>query len=142
MKNILVGVDGSDSSKKAARWAVELARQTGAKLTLMPVLETPHVLPFGPLEAYAVTSTPTTPETLDKARAMLAALPHELPPGRVECVVEIGRPAEVLLDRATAMGSDQIILGARGLGMARRWLLGSVSDRVLHHAECPVTVVR
>ena len=56
--------------------------------------------------------------------------------------VEIGPVADTIVDTANHLGVDLIVVGARGLGPGRRFLLGSVSDRVVHHSSCPVTVWR
>ena len=50
--------------------------------------------------------------------------------------------ADTIVDTAAKLGVDLIVVGARGLGPGRRFLLGSISDRVVHHAGCPVTVWR
>jgi nucleotide-binding universal stress UspA family protein len=141
MKHILVGIDGSEASKKAAQIALELAKSSGAKLTLMLVLEPPHVVGLSVLDAYAVTKVQMPPEAIAEAKRVLDDIARALP-AQVDCVVEIGRPADTLLDKAAELRVDHLVVGARGRTAAGRWLLGSVSDRVVHHAHCPVTVVR
>jgi nucleotide-binding universal stress UspA family protein len=142
MKHILVAVDGSDGSKGAAHWAARLAARADAKLTLLLVLDPPHVVSIAPLEAFAVTKGKTPPESIAKAKEVLARIQHELPAGQADTLVEIGRPADVILETAQKLGVDHLVVGARGLNAGERWLVGSVSDRVVHHAHCPVTVVR
>jgi nucleotide-binding universal stress UspA family protein len=83
-----------------------------------------------------------TPATLAAARQALENIQHELPAGQVDALVEIGRAAETIITRATSVGADHVVVGARGGGAGKHWLMGSVSDRVVHHAHCPVTVVR
>jgi nucleotide-binding universal stress UspA family protein len=142
MNHLLAAVDGSDGSRRAAHWAAELARRTDAKLTLLLVLEPAHLVPFVPLEAFAVTKPAATPEAVAKATAFLDEVKRDLPQGQADEVVEIGRPADVILAWAQREGVDHVVLGARGVHSGGRWSLGSVSDRVVHHAHCPVTVVR
>ena len=60
----------------------------------------------------------------------------------VDLVPRAGDPATAILDAADESDSDLIVMGTRGLGTAERWLIGSVSDKVLHHAHCSVLVAR
>jgi len=60
----------------------------------------------------------------------------------VEETVVPGSPAEAIIDHADEAGDPLIVIGSRGLSGLREMMLGSVSHRVLHHANCPVTVVR
>lgn len=140
VQKIIAALDGSESSKKAAQFASDLARSTGARLVLLSVLEQPTLVPFGPLDAYAF-GKKEAEEQLTNVRAMLDSISHELPPERVEKRVEFGVPADVIVDQADLLGADLIVLGSRGHTPAQRFLLGSVSDRVVHHARVPVTVV-
>ena len=143
LKHILVGVDGSEGSRKALAFAQDLASQAGARLTLLAVLELPTVLPFAPMESYAVLPNEhQNEEYMRRLREELdrAAVPG-IPPERIDRRVETGRPAEVLCKQAEALGADLLVVGARGAGTVARLLVGSVSDRVVHHARRPVTVV-
>lgn len=141
LKHILVAVDGSQSARKAAKFAHDLASLTKAKLTLLFVLDSPTMLPLAPFDSVGIVGRPPGPEELEAANAMLAEVARDLPSAQVEKRVEIGNPAQVIVEQAEKTGADHLVLGARGLGAAGRWLLGSVSDRVLHHAKIPVTVV-
>jgi len=142
ISHILIGVDGSPSSRHAAHYGLSLAEQTNAKVTLLFVLETPPVIPIGPLCAYVMTAPPRTEEDLQRARAELAELAKERPQITTDARVELGHPADVLCEVAGKLGVDLLLVGARGLATGARFLLGSVSDRVVHHAPCPVLVVR
>ncbi|MCI0569223.1 MAG: universal stress protein [Myxococcaceae bacterium] len=141
LKHILVAVDGSEGSHKALAFAASLAKSLGAKLTLLAVLEPPVMLPFAPMESFAVVPT-ISQEHLEAMRKMLreaAAGAAQMP---VDEVVEVGRPSEVICQQAKALGADLIVMGARGTGAhGARWLVGSVSDRVIHTCERPVTIV-
>lgn len=138
---ILVALDGSEGSKKAANFAIDLARATGAKLVLLSVLEQPTLVPFGPLDAYAF-GHKEADRQVGEIRTMLDSISHDLPADRVERRVEFGIPADVICEQAEKIGVDLVVIGSRGHTPTQRLLLGSVSDRVVHHARVPVTVVR
>ena len=142
IKNILVGVDGSKASIDACHFAMGIAEQTKAQLTFLFVIETPQVIPVGPLSGYVTTSAPRSEEEVKKAEAVVNQLAHERPALNVKSRVEFGVPEDVICDLAGTMGADLVVVGARGHNAAQRLFLGSVSDRVVHHAPCPVTVVR
>lgn len=142
LEHILVAVDGSGPSRHAARYALSLARQTKAKVTLLAVLPPPEVVPLGPLSGYAVVSPAISKEEVHKVEARLEEIAAEHRDVPVTKVVEMGPVADTIIDTAHHKGVDLIVMGARGLGPGRRFLLGSVSDRVVHHAHCPVTVWR
>ena len=141
IKHILVAIDGSDSSRKAARFAHDLAQQTNARISLLFVLEPPRMLAFGFLDSELISGSQRSPEELEAVRRMLDEVAADLPKAQVEKIVEIGRPADTIVAQADALGADHIVIGARGLNPGGKWLLGSVSDRVVQHAGRPVTVV-
>jgi len=141
IQHILVAIDGSGPSRHAARFAMNLARQVSAKVTLLTVLPQPRLIPMGPLGTSISTSAPGELE-ISKLREQLDAIAAESPAVKPDRVVELGSPAETIIDWASHHGVDLIVLGAHGHGAARRFLLGSVSDRVVQNAHCPVTVWR
>jgi nucleotide-binding universal stress UspA family protein len=141
VRHVLVAVDGSENSRKAAAFARELARDVGGKLTVLYVLEPPPVVVVGFPEVYGMTNRQPTQEELDTVRKMLDEVSEGMPPERCEKVIEYGVAAQTILDQCEARKVDLLVIGARGLGPVGRWLLGSVSDRVVHHAKFPVTVV-
>ena len=142
LKHIVVGVDGSAPSRHAARYAQGLAEQTGSKLTVVFVTEAPQILPIGPLGGYVATSKPPSAAELSAIEALLNDIAAERPNVVTEKRVEIGSPADTLCQVASHTQADMVVVGARGMGATARVLLGSVSDRVVHHAPCPVLVVR
>jgi len=142
VKHILVGVDGSKESVEAARFAQGLAEQTQAKLTYVLVIEPPQMIPVGPLSGYVMTATAKTDADLEKTHAFLDSLKAARPELASASRVEFGRPAEMLCQTASSLGADLIVVGARGHNAGVRLLLGTTSDRVVHHAPCPVLVVR
>jgi len=137
---ILVGHDGSECAQHALRWAGELARRADMDL---------HVL-----RAWSMTSAPRpaswspgyVPPMEDWAGAVLEELTKQVtaarldPAVRISCHVVHRSPAKGLIE--TAKGADLLVVGARGRGGFGGLLLGSVSDQCVHHAPCPVTVIR
>ena len=142
VKNILVAVDGSKPSVDACHFAMGLAEQTDARLTFLFVIETPQVIPVGPLSGYVTTSPARSQEDVKKAEAIVELIAKERPGLKVSTRVELGQPVEAICEIARTMAADLVVVGARGHNAAQRFLLGSVSDRVVHHAPCPVLVVR
>jgi nucleotide-binding universal stress UspA family protein len=141
VRHVMVAVDGSENSRKAAGFGRELARDVGGKLTLLYILEPPPVVVVGFPEVYGMTNRQPTQEELDAVRKMLDDVADGMPADRVEKVIEYGVAAQTILDQCDSRKVDLLVIGARGLGPMGRWLLGSVSDRVVHHSKCPVTVV-
>jgi nucleotide-binding universal stress UspA family protein len=142
IKNILVGVDGSKPSVQACHYAMDLASQTQAQLTFLFVIETPQVIPVGPLSGYVTTAPARSEEEVKKAEAIVEQVAKERPGMKVTTRVELGDPVDTICEVAKSMKADLVVVGARGHNAAQRFLLGSVSDRVVHHASCPVLVVR
>lgn len=142
VKHILVGVDGSKPSVDACHYAMDLAAQTQAQLTFLFVIETPQVIPVGPLSGYVTTSAARSEDDVKKAEALVEQIAHERQGLKVTTRVELGEPVDTLCEQAKNLGADLVVVGARGHSAAERFLLGSVSDRVVHHAPCPVLVVR
>lgn len=132
---IVVGVDGSDSSKAALRWAVRQARLTGARV------EAVHAWQY-PTTAYGWAVTETNVESVARLRLeeMIAGAAGPDADVEVQPVVQQGHPAQVLLD--AARGAELLVVGNRGHGGFAGALLGSVGQHVVQHAACPVVVVR
>jgi nucleotide-binding universal stress UspA family protein len=142
LKHVLIGVDGSPASRHAAHTALSLATQTHATATLVYVLEVPHVVPVGPLSGYLTTAKPRTEADVQHAREELSELAREYPEVHTDRRVELGHAAETLCELANTLAVDLLVVGARGLGGGAKLLLGSVSDKLVHQAPCPVMVVR
>jgi nucleotide-binding universal stress UspA family protein len=134
IRKILVGFDGSKSARHALTFARDMAAQTGAKITLLSVLEPPMAV-----DGYV--NLAQQPAALETVQKVLDEATTGLPAGLVDKRVEVGGVAEVLCEQARQLEVDLIVVGARGLSAGGRWLLGSVSDRVVHHAGRPVTVI-
>jgi nucleotide-binding universal stress UspA family protein len=140
--SILVPVDFSGCSSAAVDTALDLARLTGARLTLVNAYGVPVTwLPDG--GAYV----PTRPELAELERTALG----ELEPVRrrlaeagvaVEARAVEGPPAETIVQAAREAGADLIVMGTHGRTGLKHLLLGSVAERVLRTAACPVLTVR
>jgi nucleotide-binding universal stress UspA family protein len=136
IRTILLATDLTPPSAEATSRAIDLASKLGARLLIVNVLEK-HRLSGG-----------GSHERVDQARSEREAL-------LVEAVREArgvgvtaeflawdGDPGSSIVSAAEAEHADLVIVGTRGRGGAERMLLGSVSDHVVHHADCPVLVVR
>jgi nucleotide-binding universal stress UspA family protein len=143
-KSIVVGTDGSDTATQAVRQAVDLARSVGATLELVSAYE--------PVPAQRLSQERReAPEDLQ-----WAINPREDVDATLEAAAEVARqanvpvtvyprqgdPADAILDVAEERGADLIVVGNKGMTGARRFLLGSVPNKVSHHAPCSVLIIR
>lgn len=131
---IVVGVDGSEPSKEALRWAARQARITGSTLHVVAAWEWPVSWGWSP--PYPANFDPER----DTRQALETTVEEVL--GRdidVRMMVREGRPAPVLLDAAA--NAELLVVGSRGRGEFAGMVLGSVSEHCVHHASCPVVVV-
>jgi nucleotide-binding universal stress UspA family protein len=133
MKRIVVGVDGSEDSIQAVAFAGRLAKETGACLTVVYVQHLPVV---GPPE---LERNHRMAERRVARRVVKALMPLSVP---WDLEVGGGDVAEEVQRVARERGADLIVVGTRGHGPVGRLLGGSVSTRVVHHADRPVLVVR
>ncbi len=143
-RSIVVGTDGSDTARQAVRQATELARSVGARIELVSAYE-----PVS--DARLREESIHVPEDLqwminprEDVQAMLEEAAAEIRAGGVEVEVfaRQGDPADAILDVAEERGSDLIVLGNKGMTGAKRFLLGSVPNKVSHHAPCSVLIIR
>lgn len=134
---ILVAVDGSIFSKKAFESSIFLSKKCNSKLDIV------HVIPceFG---GDSATTSELIDELKTKGEVMLEECKSEAVKNHisVELRVESGDPAQVIIEITNNRNYDLIILGTRGKSMFQELLLGSVALKVMHHARCPVMVVR
>jgi nucleotide-binding universal stress UspA family protein len=138
-RTIVVGVDGSPSSRKALTWAAAEAAVHGASLTVVNVWE--HTL-LPPAGSVSVSEHYVPDPSQRTAEDLVQVIKEELgddPPVRVQPEVRQGRPAKVLIDESA--GADLLVVGERGHGGFAGLVLGSVSNHVAAYAKCPVTVV-
>ena len=127
IKKILVPVDGSDASKRAFKMAVDVAKVHGAELIVTCIADVSEA-------AYPIMGV-----TLDKngfinikakAERLLAALKEEIP---------IELDYEEIVEQ---QGIDMVVIGNSGKGAVSSFVMGSVSQYVIHHVKCPVLVVK
>ena len=142
-KRILVATDLSDTSERALAAAVELAREHDAVLRIVHVVSDLSTEPWA-VEAYGVDFDALMAEVCSRARGDLAALVTGITPplADVRAQVLVGKPAVEILRDAASTRADLLVLGSHGRGPVRRAFLGSVADRVLREAGCPVLIVR
>ena len=142
--SIVVGTDGSDTATQAVRQATELARALGARIELVSAYETVS-------DARLREQSIVVPEDLhwminprEDVLATLEAAAGEIRAAGVDVEVfaRQGDPADAILDVAEERGSDLIVLGNKGMTGAKRFLLGSVPNKVSHHAPCSVLIIR
>ncbi len=143
-RSIVVGTDGSETAGKAVEAAVELAGLTGAKLELVSAYEP---VPSQRLRVEA-RQVPADLQWMVNPRADVDATLAEAAERVAAAGVESrtyareGDPADAILDVAEELGSDLIVLGNKGMTGAKRFLLGSVPNKVSHHAPCSVMIIR
>ena len=134
---ILVAYDGSESAHRALDQAAELAQSNGAEVSVVSVAE--------PLAQFGRAGAMLVPEEEQERLHELADAKKALTErglSSAQVVERKGDAAEMIIDEAEKEDTDMIVMGTRGLNGAQRWLLGSVSSRVVQHAPCNVLVVR
>lgn len=137
--NILLAVDGSDHSMRAACQAGELARALKSQIVRIVVAFEPIPDYFGePNMQQAIDARLQEANAiLQKAQAALGETPFEVHTELIE-----GSPAEAIIEIARTRTSAVIIMGSRGLSGIAEMMLGSTSHKVVSHAPCPVLIVR
>lgn len=145
-KKILVAIDGSPQSDKAAEEAVRLAAQSGTKLRsqiyavlVLPSLKPPSFTDFFP--AKPPTEEPDWQEKRDRLFYVVEKSASEAGV-TLESLILYGDPAEELMYFAKEKSCDVIVIGSSGKGMVKRTVLGSVSTKVALQAQCSVYIVR
>ena len=142
--SMVVGTDGSETAQEAVRQASDLAKRLDAKVHLVSAYEP---VPEGRLRE----ERQQVPDDLqwmvnprEDVEATLAAAAGEIRAAGVEVEVfpRQGDPADAILDVAEERGSDLIVIGNKGMTGAKRFLLGSVPNKVSHHAPCSVLIIR
>ena len=138
VSSILVPLDFSDSSGKALKYAVALATQFGSKIVPMYVVELPDVVGMTQL----LLDDDETQEAL-KSKLLKFARKASVPSTMIDHpLVRKGRAYREIIDGAQTLHSDLIIISTHGYSGVNRMLLGSVTERVVREAPCPVLVVR
>jgi nucleotide-binding universal stress UspA family protein len=138
---ILLATDGSKEAELAATTAAELSKRTDSELHIIHVGEVPLVYHPERHGGYHVEYE----KAESQARELLEAQVEKMKEAGVtvaQAHLKMGRADEEIVELAESMGVGLIVMGTRGHGRIRRALMGSVSESVVRHAHCPVTIVR
>lgn len=141
MNTIVLATDGSPSAARATTKAIELAQATGAPLHVVTAWSIP-------ISAYGYAPLVVVPEVesaeREKGEQALARVVEQASAAGVEATSSLreGEPVEEICAAARELDAFLVVVGAHGWGAVRRLVFGSVSTGVLHHAPCPVLVVR
>jgi nucleotide-binding universal stress UspA family protein len=139
--HVLVGTDGSPSARIAVRHAARLAKLSGARLTVASAYTRsgPGSGPMlAPDDEWLATDAAAAQDHVVEAQQLARGEGV----GNVHCRTEAGDPASVLLDLSAQVNADAIVVGSRGMATRSRFILGSVPNRISHHAHCDVVIVR
>jgi nucleotide-binding universal stress UspA family protein len=147
ISKILVTIDGSKVAQKAAKYAVDLAKQTGATLTLLSVIDRRFIIE----QAVSASASPThLKESVEdylkqSAQAATDAIVTLCKQNRIQCkaVIRTGHPVEEIVNEATKSKADLIVMGSHGKSALKAVVLGSVTYGVMHKdTKIPVLIVR
>lgn len=143
-RSIVVGTDGSETADKAVDAAIELAQLSGAALELVSAYE-----PVSNQQPrHAARELPAGMEWMIHRRAEVDATLHHAAQRAAASGVRAsqhareGDAADAILDVAEELGADLIVVGNKGMTGAKRFLLGSVPNKISHHAPCAVMIIR
>jgi nucleotide-binding universal stress UspA family protein len=142
---IVVGTDGSETATEAVRQASELASIANARLDIVSAYEP---IPRQRLQEESREAPGDVQyefgerEDVNLALEASSADAHKAGVGEVQTHAREGDPADAILDVAEEIKADLIVVGNKGMTGARRFLLGSVPNKVSHHAPCSVIIVR
>jgi nucleotide-binding universal stress UspA family protein len=141
LKDVVVGYDGSEEAERAVDAAAGIASRHGARLHLVAVT-------YPPDRWWGVMGAPPVGDEVVEGmqrtqREMLSKAVAGRDLGEVETVeiTELGHPATELTRYCEKVDAGLLVVGRRGAGMMERLLLGSVADRLAHHAPCPLLIV-
>jgi len=138
VKHIVVGVDGSQASRLAARWAIDQARETGAVLEAVHAWSAPEMGP-NRIAAALASPHPLEQEARRELRDVLDQLDERGLVVPITTRVTCGDATSTLL--RASRDADLVVVGRRGLSGHQGGRLGTVSGRLIHEAACPVVVV-
>ena len=149
MNKILVAVDGSPLSKKAAAEALELAKKFGAKMMLISVAEVEPEITYTELGVTVPVEYINMRDSLVKIKEESAGKMLDAIIGSMDCtgvsidkVIKIGIPAHEIVEYTESEKVDLVVLGHRGLNPLKRLFVGSVAKRVIEDAACSVMIVK
>ena len=142
--SIVVGTDGSDTAKEAVRQATEMAQSLGASIHLVSAFEPVSNQRLREERRDAPEDVQWSVNPREDVEATLREALEEIEEAgvSVETYSREGDPADAILDVAEERGADLIVVGNKGMTGAKRFLLGSVPNKVSHHAPCSVMIIR
>lgn len=146
LDHVLVSLDYSSLSEKALPYALDLV-SSGGKLTLLIVIEDIHNFPVYSTESATIYMQPSWEEAkkelYQRAKLYLERVTSELPEPlpKIEHIVRIGSPADMIIDFAKCSSVDMIVMCTHGYTGFSRWLIGSVSHKVINATPCPIMVI-
>lgn len=143
-KKILVAVDGSEQAAKAALHGAHLAVKLGADVIIFHVVPTlPSYASISP-DQLGIVHQDITKEFYKQGREILKQTREDLAAYAINITSEmsVGHPADEICKMVAKCGCDLLIMGSRGLGQIKGYLMGSVSNRVCRHVDCPVLIMR
>jgi nucleotide-binding universal stress UspA family protein len=142
--SIVVGTDGSETAKEAVRQAIELAQSLGAELLLVSAYQPVSSVSVTPERTYSADAAQWMVSARDDVATLLAEAAQAARSAgvSVQTFPRQGDPADAILDVAEERDADLIVVGNKGMTGAKRFLLGSVPNRVSHHAPCSVLIIR
>jgi nucleotide-binding universal stress UspA family protein len=143
-RSIVVGTDGSETARKAVREAVELAKAVGAALDIVSAYEpvSGQRLREEARQAPEDLQWSINPREDVEGTLQEVAEEHQGAGVDITTFAREGDPADAILDVAEERGADLIVVGNKGMTGAKRFLLGSVPNKVSHHAPCSVLIIR
>jgi nucleotide-binding universal stress UspA family protein len=144
IKTIIVGTDGSDTAAQAVVQAGELADKLDANLVIVSAFEPVAEVRLQEERVEAPADVEWAINQREDVDAMLSQISAPLRERGVDVrfTARQGNPADAILDVAEEEHADLIVVGNKGMSGARRFLLGSVPNKISHHAPCSVLIVR
>ncbi|MFZ6016076.1 MAG: universal stress protein [Nitrospirota bacterium] len=139
MKKILIAHDGSKSSDRALKKAVEIATKFGSTMTVISVIPELYLTELMDADRTRIFEA-LTEETKDAMQKIKTSLKDKSI--KIKTVIKQGNPAEEILSTAQRMKVDLIVTGSHGRHGAKKFLLGSVSSKIVDYSTCPVLVVK
>jgi nucleotide-binding universal stress UspA family protein len=143
-QSIVVGTDGSETAGEAVREAIELAKSIGASIELVSAYEPVSRQRLRDESRQAPEDLQWMVNPREDVEATLSEASERIEAAgvSVNTYAREGDPADAILDVAEERGADLIVVGNKGMTGAKRFLLGSVPNKVSHHAPCSVLIIR
>lgn len=143
-KKILIGTDGSPTATDALRNAARLAKAQGAELVILCVFDPPapnelrRIVAEAPSEmAWRITGSAAAEDVVGRGARAASEAGIE-----ATTIIEMGDPADMLIRVAEREHCDLILIGNKGMAGVKRFLLGSVPNKISHHAPCDVLIAK